>query len=132
MPPRTSEPASIIAESVGRPVNGSVRVALTPLTCVVGVFVGFTLRQTASRIGFEIEYQIRVRLYERLQALNPRQLDEVATGQLVTRAVTDLSFLEAFAVLVPLLIVTFIVLSAIAVVKNCCAEASTECNCCET
>src|SRR5207248_8388551 len=40
VPPRTSEPASIIAERVGRPVNGSARVALTPLTCVVGAVVG--------------------------------------------------------------------------------------------
>jgi ATP-binding cassette subfamily B protein len=80
-----------------------------------GFVAGFSLRQASSRVGFELEYRIRIRLYERLQALDPRHLDSVATGQLVTRAVTDLSFLELFAVLVPQLVVIFIVIAAIAV-----------------
>ncbi len=78
--------------------------------------IGIALRQTTARIGYTIEYQVRVRLYDRLQALNPRTLDKLATGQLMTRAVTDLAMLELFVVIIPTLAVTFVIIGALAVV----------------
>jgi len=77
---------------------------------------GIILRQTTSRIGYHIEYQVRIRLYDKLQSLSPRTLDKLATGQLMTRAITDLAFLELFVIIIPNLGVTFVLISALAVI----------------
>ncbi len=48
----------------------------------------FSLNQLIQRVIFQLEFELRVWLHERLQALDPRTLDTVSTGQMVTRAVT--------------------------------------------
>jgi ATP-binding cassette subfamily B protein len=86
------------------------------LLAFVGVAVGIATRMTSNRIGYHLEYEVRRRLYRKLQAMNPRALDSISTGQLVTRAVTDLQMMELFVLILPQLIVGVIILSALAVV----------------
>src|SRR5712692_2747832 len=64
----------------------------------------FALNQLISRVIFHLEFELRVWLHERLQALDPRVLDSVATGQMVTRAMTDIVVMELFILLIPYLI----------------------------
>ena len=96
------------------PLSGFVTTMV--VAAVLLVPIGIALRQITARIGYTIEYQVRVRLYDRLQSLHPRTLDKLATGQLMTRAVTDLAMLELFVVIIPTLAVTFILIAALAVV----------------
>jgi ATP-binding cassette subfamily B protein len=63
----------------------------------------FGIQQIIARIVFHLEFELRVWLHERLQALDPRALDTVATGQMVTRAMTDLVLMENFILLIPYL-----------------------------
>jgi ATP-binding cassette subfamily B protein len=82
----------------------------------IGLLIGIGTRMTSNRIGYHLEYEVRTRLYRRLQAMNPRALDSISTGQLVTRAVTDLQMMELFVQVLPQLIVSVIVLVALALV----------------
>jgi ATP-binding cassette subfamily B protein len=82
----------------------------------LGLLVGVGTRMTSNRIGYHLEYEVRTRLYRRLQAMNPRALDSISTGQLVTRAVTDLQMMELFVQILPQLIVGVIILLALALV----------------
>jgi len=75
--------------------------------------VMFALNQLISRVIFHLEFELRVWLHERLQALDPRMLDTVATGQMVTRAMTDIVFMETFILLIPYLIGYGLVLLAL-------------------
>ena len=82
----------------------------------LGLLVGIGTRMTSNRIGYHLEYEVRTRLYRKLQAMNPRALDSISTGQLVTRAVTDLQMMELFVQILPQLIVAVIILAALAIV----------------
>jgi ATP-binding cassette, subfamily B, bacterial len=62
---------------------------------------GFANRQVTARIGYQLEFDLRNLLYLRLQRAVPRDLDEVSTGQMVTRALTDLRVLEIVIRIIP-------------------------------
>ncbi|HUR78275.1 MAG TPA: ABC transporter ATP-binding protein [Acidimicrobiales bacterium] len=66
-----------------------------------GLISGITTLQIGARIGYHLEYELRLWLYQRLQATNPRLLDALASGQVVTRSLTDLGLLEAIILVVP-------------------------------
>ena len=60
--------------------------------------------QVASRIEYQIEYDLRNRLYHQLQRAAPRDLDSVATGQMVTRSLSDLELLQLLLQLIPFIV----------------------------
>src|SRR5579884_374849 len=68
---------------------------------VVMFAVGLAHRQVVSRIGFEIEYQLRVILYRQLQAAGANRLNGLSSGQLVTRTMSDLEIVKAVATILP-------------------------------
>ncbi len=80
----------------------------------VGFVIGLTNRQVAARIGYQLEYDLRTWLYDTLQSANPRKLDTMASGQLVTRAMTDLLMLELLIAVIPGVAVGLTLLLAIA------------------
>ena len=67
----------------------------------LGFVFGFPFRQVTARLGFHLEYELRVWVYERLQAMHPTVLDALASGQAMTRAMSDLTMLELATLLVP-------------------------------
>jgi ATP-binding cassette subfamily B protein len=77
-------------------------------------FLGFCLQQLIARVVYHLEFELRVWLHERLESLDPRSLDVVATGQMVTRAMTDLQLMESFILLIPYLIGYTLVLGVLA------------------
>jgi ATP-binding cassette subfamily B protein len=81
-----------------------------------GFVFGLMQRQTASRIGYQLEYDLRTWLHEKLSSADPKQLDELAGGQLVTRALTDLQMLELLLTIIPILFIAVTLLSAVAVI----------------
>src|SRR3954447_17564198 len=83
---------------------------------IVGFVFGLPLRQVVARIGFHIEYQLRLWVYERILAMHPTVLDVMASGQAMTRAMTDLTVLELATAIVPPLAVSLVILLGIAIV----------------
>ncbi len=82
---------------------------------LLGLLTGIAQRQIIARIGFHLEYELRLQLYRRLQTINPRLLDDLPTGQLITRAMTDLTLVELLVQLIPTLGIAVTLLSALAV-----------------
>lgn len=68
---------------------------------VLNFIVGLALRQTIARVSYHIEYELRVHLYQLLQRTDPRSLDSLPQGQLITRAITDLEILQVLILILP-------------------------------
>jgi ATP-binding cassette subfamily B protein len=76
---------------------------------------GFAMRQVISRLGYHLEFELRIWLYERLQSTDPTRLDALATGQMVTRAMTDLLLLQLLVLVLPAVAIVGLVLGAVGV-----------------
>jgi ATP-binding cassette subfamily B protein len=74
---------------------------------------GIALRQVISRLTYHLEFELRIWLYERLQSTDPERLDSLSTGQMVTRAMTDLLLLEQVVLVVPTVAVVGAILLAL-------------------
>jgi ATP-binding cassette subfamily B protein len=74
---------------------------------------GFLLRQVIARLSYHLEFELRIWLYERLQSTDPERLDSLSTGQMVTRAMTDLMLLELVVLVVPTVAVVSLILIAL-------------------
>ena len=77
------------------------------------LFFGFCLRQVIARLTYHLEFELRTWLYERLQSTDPERLDSLSTGQMVTRAMTDLLLLELVVLVVPTVAVVSMILIAV-------------------
>ena len=71
---------------------------------VWGLIFGFIQMQLGDRLSYSIEFDLRVWLYTHIQSADLRALDKVATGQLVTRSITDLQLVEQLLRIFPTLI----------------------------
>ncbi|MCY3634640.1 MAG: ABC transporter ATP-binding protein [bacterium] len=85
---------------------------------LLSFIVGFASRQMTARIGYQLEYDLRAWLYTRVQWADLRMPKQMATGQLVTRSMTDLKmvqtiiqFLPSIVTLVPATIVLLLYLA---------------------
>ena len=58
-------------------------------------------QQIADRLAYQIEFDMRVWLYTHIQSADLRRLDQVATGQLVTRSLTDIQLVDTLLQIVP-------------------------------
>ena len=61
----------------------------------------FAQQQIADRLAYQIEFDMRVWLYTHIQSADLRRLDQVATGQLVTRSLTDIQLVDTLLKIVP-------------------------------
>jgi ATP-binding cassette subfamily B protein len=75
------------------------------LVAVEALF-GFALAMAADKVSWSIEYDLRNWLYERLQQMAAQRLDTLPTGQLVTRATSDIFLLERLILFLPQLLRT--------------------------
>src|SRR4051812_5216960 len=64
----------------------------------------FAAQQITQRVSYQLEFDMRVWLYTRIQSAELMRLDAVASGQLVTRALTDLDLLERILGLMPTIV----------------------------
>lgn len=83
---------------------------------VWGLVFGFIQSQLGERLSYQIEFDLRVWLYTRIQAAELANLDKVAAGQLVTRSITDLQLIEQLLRIFPTLVGVTPLLLALAVV----------------
>jgi ATP-binding cassette subfamily B protein len=75
-----------------------------------------TFQQLADRLAYQVEFDMRVWLYTHIQSADLRRLDQVATGQLVTRSLTDVQLVDTLLKLFPTLIGYAPILIAVAVI----------------
>ncbi|MHB8449707.1 MAG: ABC transporter ATP-binding protein [Mycobacteriales bacterium] len=68
------------------------------------------------RVAYQLEFDLRTWLYVRIQAADLGALDRVASGQLVTRSMTDLALLDSLVSALPLLLFLLPLVLALAVV----------------
>jgi ATP-binding cassette subfamily B protein len=89
------------------------------LIVVAGVFqaIGMGLRRyTAFRMSYRVETDLRARLFAHLQLLHFAFHDEAQTGQLISRANTDLLQISQMLTLVPLTLSSIFTLTGVAIV----------------
>jgi ATP-binding cassette, subfamily B, bacterial len=82
---------------------------------------GFVSLQLGEKLSYSIEFDLRVWLYTRIQSAELRRLDELDTGQLVSRSITDLQLVEQLLRIFPQLVALgplLIVLGIIVIVLN--------------
>ena len=70
----------------------------------ISFFTGLAGTMLLQRIGYQIEFDLRVWLYTHIQSADLRRLDAVASGQLVTRSLTDLALIEQLLLVFPAII----------------------------
>jgi ATP-binding cassette subfamily B protein len=73
-------------------------------------------QQLADRLAYQIEFDMRVWLYTHIQSADLRRLDQVATGQLVTRSLTDIQLVDTLLKVFPTLIGYAPILIAVAAI----------------
>jgi ATP-binding cassette subfamily B protein len=70
----------------------------------ISFVVGFIQRIVTVRLSYQLEYDVRTRLYDAVHSANPEHLRSLASGQLITRSLTDLQLIERFLQFAPLII----------------------------
>ncbi len=76
----------------------------------------FVQQQLADRLAYQIEFDMRVWLYTHIQSAELRRLDTVATGQLVTRSLTDIQLVDTLLRIFPTLIGYTPILLSVAII----------------
>ncbi|MEX1008335.1 MAG: ABC transporter ATP-binding protein [Acidimicrobiia bacterium] len=76
----------------------------------------FTQQQLADRLAYQIEFDMRVWLYTHIQSAELRRLDAVATGQLVTRSLTDIQLVDVLLRVFPTLLGYTPILLSVAII----------------
>jgi ATP-binding cassette subfamily B protein len=90
-------------------------ISLGVVAVVSALFVGFR-RYAAFRAGRGIEARLRERMFAHLQRLHFAFHDRVQTGQLMSRANTDVEQIQLFVVLIPLTISNAVTVVSVTVV----------------
>ncbi|TAN28789.1 MAG: ABC transporter ATP-binding protein [Actinomycetota bacterium] len=71
---------------------------------ILGFALSFVRRYAGGRLAFDVQHQIRNSIFEHLQRLDFARHDELATGQLVSRANSDVGLVQGLLSFTPLLI----------------------------
>ena len=71
---------------------------------IFGFALSFVRRYAGGRLAFDVQHQIRNSIFEHLQRLDFARHDELATGQLVSRANSDVGLVQGLLSFTPLLI----------------------------
>jgi ATP-binding cassette subfamily B protein len=77
---------------------------------VVGFGAAFVRRYIGGRLALEVTYDLRNAIYQRLQALDVPQHDAMETGQVVSRASSDVGMLMSLLSVVPALLGSLVLL----------------------
>ncbi len=72
--------------------------------CAVGTFVFSHLRRfVGGRVSLDVQYDLRNAIYDQLQMLDSARHDELQTGQLVSRANSDVGLLQSLLAFLPMM-----------------------------
>ena len=133
-----------VAIALGVAVVGQVVVALTPViekvviddviksndqplwpwivlligAAVVGFVAAYIRRYVGGRVALDVQYDLRNAIFERLQRLDFARHDELPTGQLVSRASSDLGLIQGLLSFTPIMVgnIVLVVVSLVVMV----------------
>lgn len=71
---------------------------------VANLVVGLIQRLVTTRLSYQLEFDLRTRLYRAVQTAPPERLASVAGGQLITRSITDLQLMQRFLEFAPMIV----------------------------
>lgn len=71
---------------------------------VINLVVGLIQRLVTTRLSYQLEFDLRTRLYTAVQTAAPEKLASVAGGQLITRSITDLQLMQRFLEFAPMIV----------------------------
>ncbi len=77
---------------------------------LIGFALSFVRRYAGGRLAFDVQHQLRNSIFEHLQRLDFARHDELATGQLVSRANSDVGLVQGLLSFTPLLIGNLVML----------------------
>jgi ATP-binding cassette subfamily B protein len=80
---------------------------------VAGVFsfwAAYVRRWVGGRVSLDVQYDLRVAIFERLQRLDFGTHDELQTGQLVSRASSDLGLIQGLLAFLPIIVGNLVML----------------------
>jgi ATP-binding cassette subfamily B protein len=89
--------------------------ALLVLAGVFGFIAAYIRRFVGGRVSLDVQYDLRNAVYERLQRLDFASHDQMQTGQLVSRANSDVALLQGLLMFLPIVLgnVVMLILSII-------------------
>jgi ATP-binding cassette subfamily B protein len=79
-------------------------IALLLVAGAVRFGLGLLYRYTAGRASLEVQYDLRTAIFAHLQRLDFARHDELQTGQLVSRAISDLNLVQQLLGFLPLMV----------------------------
>src|SRR5689334_18264615 len=85
-----------------KPLSGFITTIL--ILAVFGAIVGFAQRLVSVRLSYQMEFDLRTRLYSAVHSASPQSLRSMASGQLITRSLTDLRLIDRFLQFAPTLV----------------------------
>ena len=71
---------------------------------VFGFIAAFVRRYVGGRVSLDVQYDLRNAVYERLQRLDFASHDQMQTGQLVSRANSDIGLLQGLLMFLPIML----------------------------
>src|SRR4051794_13654729 len=77
---------------------------------VFGFAAAFVRRYVGGRVSLDVQYDLRNAVYERLQRLDFASHDQMQTGQLVSRANSDVGLLQGLLMFLPIMFGNFVML----------------------
>src|SRR5688572_14066123 len=66
------------------------------MLAILALIVGFIQQIVTRRLSYQLEFELRTWLYRSVHSAELQRLDGIASGQLITRSLTDLNFIERF------------------------------------
>ncbi|MGI8711262.1 MAG: ABC transporter ATP-binding protein, partial [Acidimicrobiales bacterium] len=79
-------------------------VVLLVLAAVVIFGAAFVRRYWAGRVSLDVQNDLRTRIYDHLQRLDVARHDEMATGQVVSRAISDVALVQGLLAFLPIVL----------------------------
>ena len=71
-------------------------------------------RWVGGRVSLDVQYDLRVAIFERLQRLDFAGHDDLQTGQLVSRSSSDLALIQGLLAFLPIIVGNFVMLARVA------------------
>ena len=73
--------------------------------------MAYVRRYWAGRVSLDVQYDLRTQVYDHLQRLDVARHDQMATGQLVSRAISDVGLIQGLLAFLPIVLANVLFLA---------------------
>jgi ATP-binding cassette subfamily B protein len=98
--------SKVVIDDVTGSNDGNIApwIALLVVAGLFGFAAAYVRRFVGGRVALDVQYDLRNAIFERLQRLDFARHDELPTGQLVSRASTDLGLIQGLLAFTPIML----------------------------